>query len=84
MKIVKDSLPAEEDSSPANQITILLVDDDPDCRMLARDAIANCRVDNRVYEVSNADEALRFLQRVPPYDKAEVRWALALATNCLI
>ena len=39
-------------------ITILLVDDDPDCRMLVRDAIAGSKVSNRVYEVSNGKEAL--------------------------
>ncbi len=42
-------------------ITILLVDDDPDCRLLIRDAIAECKVSNRVFEVSNGLEALDFL-----------------------
>jgi CheY-like chemotaxis protein len=45
-------------------ITILLVDDDADCRMLIRDAIAECNVSNRVYEVANGQEALDFLNRV--------------------
>jgi CheY-like chemotaxis protein len=44
-------------------ITILLVDDDPDCRMLIRDAIEECKVSNDVYEVGNGKEALEFLQR---------------------
>src|SRR4051812_14888749 len=44
-------------------ITILLVDDDADCRMLIRDAIAECNVSNRVYEVANGQEALEFLNR---------------------
>ena len=44
-------------------ITILLVDDDPDCRMLIRDAIAECRVANAVYEVCDGREALDFLHR---------------------
>jgi CheY-like chemotaxis protein len=48
-------------------IAILLVDDDPDCRMLVRDAIADSRVRNVVYEVATAEEALRFLHREPPY-----------------
>ena len=34
-------------------ITILLVDDDPDCRMLIRDAIAECKVSNPVLRRSN-------------------------------
>ena len=42
-------------------ITILLVDDDPDCRMLLRDAIAQCKVSNAVREVSNGLEALQYL-----------------------
>src|SRR5207247_6910474 len=50
----------ESDASP---ITILLVDDDPDCRLLIRDAIAECKVSNSVYEASNGMEALEFLQR---------------------
>src|SRR4051812_21920259 len=44
-------------------ITILLVDDDPDCRMLIRDAINECKVSNSVFEVSNGKEALDFLKK---------------------
>jgi two-component system response regulator len=44
-------------------ITILLVDDDADCRMLIRDAIAECKVSNDIYEVSNGIEAIEFLAR---------------------
>ena len=42
-------------------ISILLVDDDADCRLLIRDAIAECKVSNKVYEVENGQEALDFL-----------------------
>jgi CheY-like chemotaxis protein len=51
--LMKDELP----------INILLVDDDPDCRMLLRDAIAECKVSNVVHEASNGLEALAFLSR---------------------
>ncbi len=44
-------------------MAILLVDDDPDCRMLVRDAIDASKVSNRVFEVSNGREALDFLHR---------------------
>jgi len=44
-------------------ITILLVDDDEDCRMLIRDAISECKVSNSVFEVANGQEALDFLRR---------------------
>jgi CheY-like chemotaxis protein len=43
-------------------IVILLVDDDPDCRLLVRDVIADSKVSNAVYEVSNGEEALAFLR----------------------
>jgi CheY-like chemotaxis protein len=44
-------------------ITILLVDDDADCRMLIRDAIAECKVSNDVHEVADGLEAMAFLER---------------------
>jgi two-component system response regulator len=48
-------------SANSEPITILLVDDDPDCRMLIRDAIEECKVSNCVYEACNGAEALDFL-----------------------
>jgi len=48
-------------SQNSEAITILLVDDDADCRMLIRDAIAECKVSNQVFEVANGAEALDFL-----------------------
>jgi CheY-like chemotaxis protein len=42
-------------------ITILLVDDDPDCRLLIRDAVADCKVGNEVHDVCNGAEALDYL-----------------------
>lgn len=44
-------------------IAILLVDDDPDCRMLIRDAIAQCRISNQVFEAADGREALDFVFR---------------------
>ena len=60
------------DAAPAKHqpITILLIDDDPDCRMLIRDAIAECKVSNSVFEVSNGREALDFLKRRGPWADA--------------
>jgi CheY-like chemotaxis protein len=63
----KRSDQAENDAEP---ITILLVDDDPDCRMLVRDAIADSSVCNKVFEVSNAEEGLAFLKREANYADA--------------
>jgi two-component system response regulator len=45
----------------AHAITILLVDDDADCRMLIRDAINESKVSNYVYEAANSQEAMDFL-----------------------
>jgi CheY-like chemotaxis protein len=45
-------------------LTILLVDDDDDCRMLVRDAIAECKVKNSVREARNGEEALRYLRQI--------------------
>jgi two-component system response regulator len=56
-----------QDSQP---ITILLVDDDPDCRMLIRDAINECKVSNAIYEACNGREALEFLHRAGKYANA--------------
>ena len=44
-------------------ISILLIDDDPDCRLLVRDAITECKVTNDIHEVSNGVEALQYLRR---------------------
>ena len=51
-------------------ITILIVDDDPDCRLLIRDAIAECKVSNDVHEVATGAEALEFLNRRGRYAHA--------------
>ena len=45
----------------APDMPILLVDDDPDCRMLIREAIGQSKVSNLVYEVPNGEEALDFV-----------------------
>lgn len=55
---------------PDEPIAILLVDDDPDCRMLVRDAIDASKVSNRLFEAGNGREALEFLQRKGKYADA--------------
>ncbi len=42
---------------------ILLVDDDPDCRLLLRDALESCQPAPQISEVSNGLEAMDYLQR---------------------
>jgi CheY-like chemotaxis protein len=53
---LRSQSPAEDGS-----VVILLVDDDADCRLLIRDAISECKVDNKVVEVANGSEALDYL-----------------------
>ena len=48
-------------SHNSEPITILLVDDDADCRLLIRDAISDCKVSNKVYEAQSGAQALDFL-----------------------
>jgi CheY-like chemotaxis protein len=47
----------------SDPIPILLVDDDQDCRLLFRDAIAECKVAHTIHEASNGEEALAFLRQ---------------------
>src|SRR5438309_1296814 len=54
----------------AQPVTILLVDDDQDCRQLIRDAIEQGKLDNPVYEVASGEEALLFLRREGVYANA--------------
>lgn len=44
-------------------IAIMLIDDDEDCRMLIRDAIDQCHLNNVVLETSGGTEALELLAR---------------------
>lgn len=51
-------------------IAILLVDDDPDCRMLIHDAIDEAKITNRIFEVPNGQAALDFVHRRGNYADA--------------
>ena len=42
-------------------IDILLVDDDPDCLLMVKEAISQCRIQITIHEVSSGEEALDFL-----------------------
>jgi len=56
--------------STHNPITILLAEDDPDDRMLTRDALAESRLANALYTVENGEELLAFLRHEGPYADA--------------
>src|SRR3954468_21109947 len=54
----------------ADVINILLVDDDEDCRFLIREAISECKIVNRVYEVPDGKTALDFVFRRGEFEHA--------------
>jgi len=49
--------------SEREALNILLVDDDPDCLLFIKDAIADGHIGSRVYEARSGQEALDFLYR---------------------
>ncbi len=51
-------------------ITVLLVDDDPDCRTILRDAVAHVDPAIDVREVAGGVEALAYLRRQGPFADA--------------
>jgi CheY-like chemotaxis protein len=61
---------ARKNRGARSSIVILLVDDDPDCRMLVRDAIIGSHVCNSVYEVANGADAMAFLRRQGEWENA--------------
>ena len=50
-------------NSGSGPISILMADDDADDRMLARDALEECRLANHLYFVEDGEELLDFLKR---------------------
>ena len=54
-------------STGPRPITILLADDDPDDRMLARDALDESRLANDLHEVTDGEELLEYLRRQGKY-----------------
>ncbi len=56
--------------APPEPIVILLADDDPDCRALIKDAISECKITNRIYEVCGGEEALAFVRQEGKYADA--------------
>jgi two-component system response regulator len=53
-------------------VTILLIDDDPDCRMLIRDAISECKVTNAVLEAADGQQAIEMLSERAAAKEAEL------------
>ena len=49
--------------SPSKSIVILMADDDADDRLLAKDALTECRLANDLHFVENGEELIEYLQR---------------------
>lgn len=61
-----------ESNETGRRIPILMADDDPDDRMLARDALDEVRLANDLYFVRDGVELLDFLMRRGTYENAEI------------
>ena len=49
--------------SPSKSIVILMADDDADDRLLAKDALTECRLANDLHFVENGEELIEYLHR---------------------
>lgn len=54
-------------NSLTKTLTILMADDDADDRLLAKDALAECRLNGELHFVENGEELLDYLQRRGKY-----------------
>jgi CheY-like chemotaxis protein len=54
-------------SAATKSIVILMADDDADDRLLAKDALAECRLANELHFVENGEELLDYLHRRGKY-----------------
>lgn len=50
-------------NAPRQPITILMADDDPDDRLMAQEAFAECRLDNELRFVGDGEELMDYLCR---------------------
>ena len=57
-------------STPGKPIVILMADDDADDRLLAQDALSECKLANELHFVENGDELLDYLHRRGKYSQA--------------
>jgi CheY-like chemotaxis protein len=57
-------------SEDVGAIDVLLVEDDEGDALIIREAFEYYKIRNRLHVVTNGDEALRFLRKLPPYADA--------------
>jgi CheY-like chemotaxis protein len=62
-------------------VRILIIDDDPDCRMLVRDCIEGARIMNEVFEVEDGEQALDFLNQRGAFSNAPLPGLIYLDIN---
>jgi two-component system, response regulator len=56
-------------SNVLKPVIILMADDDADDRLLAKDALSECRLDSDLHFVENGEELIDFLKRRGKYDQ---------------
>jgi two-component system, response regulator len=57
-------------TTPTKSIVILMADDDADDRLLAKDALGECRLANDLHFVENGEELMEYLHRRGKYSQA--------------
>jgi CheY-like chemotaxis protein len=55
---------------PRSPITILMAEDDPDDRLMTREAFAECRLDNPLQFAEDGEQLMDYLHRRGPYADA--------------
>lgn len=60
-----------DDASKRVSVPILMADDDPDDRMLVREALEECRIVNELRFVENGEELMDYLNRRGPWSRPE-------------
>ncbi|MDX2155750.1 MAG: response regulator [Hyphomicrobiaceae bacterium] len=72
---------ASRHSGGRNAIPILIAEDDPDDRLLMRDAFAESRFSHRIDFVENGEELLKYVRREAPYQECPYPGLILLDLN---
>jgi len=63
------------------QIKILIIDDDPDYRMLVRDSIKNAQIINEIFEAETGEQGLEFLNHSCESNQSQMPGLIYLDVN---
>src|SRR6478736_1368326 len=62
-------------------VKILIIDDDPDCRMLVRDSIESARIINEIFEAETGEQGLEFLNNCCEFNETPLPGLIYLDIN---